>query len=268
MRFSSWSRYINPRSSSLCKQSLRRYSVILLPVIVERAKKCLDFTSTLYIIHLAICSCYDGIPRNWEWWILQIVALAVMVILGEFKDFSGKAKLNICYGLRECCTMRRIHDWSSAMNLGYPALHFGDLLFDVPFRVIILQANTRALGGSSEISHYLLQYLLKFDLFSEYGQMGVKPRESASWIDARGTLWRMCCVHGLNFLFRKFNVYCHVHDSSKALLSYLPSISSLLRRLRVYRPYSRMSSICVIIRLPSWWIPRLKGCTVGALGAM
>lgn len=52
-------------------------------MIVERAKKCLDFTSTLYIIHLGICSLYDGIPQNWEWWILQIAALALMVVLGE-----------------------------------------------------------------------------------------------------------------------------------------------------------------------------------------
>ena len=58
-------------------------SALLLPMIVERAKKCLDFTSTLYIIHLAVCSFYDGIPQNWEWWILQIAALALMVVLGE-----------------------------------------------------------------------------------------------------------------------------------------------------------------------------------------
>lgn len=52
-------------------------------MIVERAKKCLDFTSTLYIIHLGICSFYDGIPQNWEWWILQMASLALMVVLGE-----------------------------------------------------------------------------------------------------------------------------------------------------------------------------------------
>ena len=65
---------------------------ILLPVIVERAKKCLDFTSTLYITHLVICSCYDGIPKNWEWWILQFVSMTLMVVLGEFASY-----ILLCY---------------------------------------------------------------------------------------------------------------------------------------------------------------------------
>ncbi len=52
-------------------------------MIVERAKKCLDFTTTLYIIHLGVCSFYDGIPQNWEWWVLQMASLALMVVLGE-----------------------------------------------------------------------------------------------------------------------------------------------------------------------------------------
>lgn len=52
-------------------------------MIVERAKKCLDFTTTLYIVHLGICSFYDGVPQNWEWWVLQMASLALMVVLGE-----------------------------------------------------------------------------------------------------------------------------------------------------------------------------------------
>lgn len=68
----------------LCLTCFRlQHRALLLPMIVERAKKCLDFTSTLYIIHLTICSFYNGIPHNWEWWILQMASLALMVVLGE-----------------------------------------------------------------------------------------------------------------------------------------------------------------------------------------
>ncbi|CAN0042666.1 unnamed protein product [Ectocarpus fasciculatus] len=71
--------------TAICCQVLTAISgALLLPMIVERAKKCLDFTSTLYIIHVAICSFYDGIPHNWEWWILQMASLALMVVLGEY----------------------------------------------------------------------------------------------------------------------------------------------------------------------------------------
>jgi len=35
--------------------------------VVERSKKCLDFSSTVYINHFIFCSCFAGIPRNVEW---------------------------------------------------------------------------------------------------------------------------------------------------------------------------------------------------------
>jgi len=36
-------------------------------VVVERAKKCLDFGSTLYGWHIFFCFLYDGLPSPWEW---------------------------------------------------------------------------------------------------------------------------------------------------------------------------------------------------------
>ena len=69
-------------------------------MIVERAKKCLDFTSTLYIIHVVICSFYDGIPQNWEWWILQIAALALMVVLGEADRVTSLCSLRTSFAKR------------------------------------------------------------------------------------------------------------------------------------------------------------------------
>ncbi|KAL6568123.1 hypothetical protein OROHE_003807 [Orobanche hederae] len=52
--------------------------------LVERAKKCLDFCATLYIIHLFICILYGGWPSSLTWWVVNVTGLAVMELLGEY----------------------------------------------------------------------------------------------------------------------------------------------------------------------------------------
>ncbi|KAL8458186.1 hypothetical protein ACS0TY_035071 [Phlomoides rotata] len=52
--------------------------------LVERAKKCLDFCATLYIMHLFICIVYGGWPASITWWVVNITGLAVMALLGEY----------------------------------------------------------------------------------------------------------------------------------------------------------------------------------------
>jgi len=53
-------------------------------VVVERAKKCLDFTVTLYSLHLLFCCAYRGWPRSLEWWLLNGAGMGVMAALGEW----------------------------------------------------------------------------------------------------------------------------------------------------------------------------------------
>jgi protein SYS1 len=57
---------------------------VLLAVIVEKSKKCLDFAVTLFLIHLGICTCYDGMPGTLDWWIVNILGTIIMVLLGEY----------------------------------------------------------------------------------------------------------------------------------------------------------------------------------------
>ncbi|KAG8379923.1 hypothetical protein BUALT_Bualt07G0139900 [Buddleja alternifolia] len=52
--------------------------------LVERAKKCPDFSATLYIIHLLICIMYGGWPLSITWWTVNITGLAMMALLGEY----------------------------------------------------------------------------------------------------------------------------------------------------------------------------------------
>lgn len=53
-------------------------------ILVERAKKCLDFTVTLYIIHLILCCLYTGFPTSFLWWFVYVVCVVVTALLGEW----------------------------------------------------------------------------------------------------------------------------------------------------------------------------------------
>jgi hypothetical protein len=58
-------------------------SALILCAIVERAKKCLDFTVTFHLMHLLFCWQHGGFPSSWEWWIANGVSLIGMALLGE-----------------------------------------------------------------------------------------------------------------------------------------------------------------------------------------
>lgn len=92
----------------------------LLSLIVERSKKCVDFTFTLYFIHIIACAYYyvscfisslttsftiliysnsfynylllnscvihitQQVPLIWEWWFTQVISSVVMATIGEY----------------------------------------------------------------------------------------------------------------------------------------------------------------------------------------
>ena len=57
---------------------------VLLAIIVEKSKKCLDFSVTLCIIHFCLCSLYNGPPATWDWYIVHLLATILMVLMGEY----------------------------------------------------------------------------------------------------------------------------------------------------------------------------------------
>lgn len=59
-------------------------SAVLLAIIVEKSKKCLDFSVTLFLIHLGFCTVYSGLPKTWDWWIVNILGTIIMILLGEY----------------------------------------------------------------------------------------------------------------------------------------------------------------------------------------
>ena len=62
----------------------RAAGAAFLCVVVERAKKCLDFTVTAHFMHLCSCSLYDGLPDHWEWWAVNGMSVVLMALLGEY----------------------------------------------------------------------------------------------------------------------------------------------------------------------------------------
>eukprot|EP01027_Heterolobosea_sp_BB2_P005329 GEZU01008168.1.p1 GENE.GEZU01008168.1~~GEZU01008168.1.p1 ORF type:complete len:194 (-),score=18.22 GEZU01008168.1:73-573(-) len=56
----------------------------ILYVVIQRAKKCLDFSATVYVLHFFVCTFYKGFPIRWEWWLTNIISAAIMALLGEY----------------------------------------------------------------------------------------------------------------------------------------------------------------------------------------
>lgn len=60
------------------------FQAVLLAVIVEKSRKCLDFSCTLFFIHFCVCSIYGGFPATWDWWIIHLSGTIIMILMGEF----------------------------------------------------------------------------------------------------------------------------------------------------------------------------------------
>lgn len=51
-------------------------------IIVEKSKKVLDFSLTLFMIHFMACVFYNGVPGTWDWWIIHVLGTIMMVLMG------------------------------------------------------------------------------------------------------------------------------------------------------------------------------------------
>lgn len=65
---------------------------VYLMVIVERAKKCLDFASTLYFLHLMACLAYSGFSHNFAWWAVNLTGFVITAILGEWLSLQREMR--------------------------------------------------------------------------------------------------------------------------------------------------------------------------------
>ena len=89
-------------ASSLFRPHVRRFisafasaavlDACFLCVVVGRAKKCLDFAATAYLVHFASCCAVAGVPKGAGWWVTTGVALSVTAILGEYLCVSREMR--------------------------------------------------------------------------------------------------------------------------------------------------------------------------------
>ena len=50
------------------------FQAILLALIVEKSRKCLDFSVTLFFFHFLFCTIYSrSVPHTWDWWIVHVL---------------------------------------------------------------------------------------------------------------------------------------------------------------------------------------------------
>mmetsp|Transcript_2836 Transcript_2836/g.10310 ORF Transcript_2836/g.10310 Transcript_2836/m.10310 type:complete len:161 (+) Transcript_2836:179-661(+) len=53
-------------------------------LVVERSKKCLDFTVTQYFLHGMMVLSHSGVPSSVIWWLNTALCIAVMAVAGEW----------------------------------------------------------------------------------------------------------------------------------------------------------------------------------------
>lgn len=57
--------------------------VVVLAVVVQRARKILDFGLTYLVVHLVFSCLIGGFPGTWSWWGIHGVGGTVAIVLGE-----------------------------------------------------------------------------------------------------------------------------------------------------------------------------------------
>lgn len=57
---------------------------LFLTIVVGRAKKCLDFAFTVYLVHFVNCCFVTGVPRGAAWWVVTGLGVSIAAIGSEY----------------------------------------------------------------------------------------------------------------------------------------------------------------------------------------
>ena len=56
---------------------------VIVAVVVERSKKCWDYCTTIFILHLAVMTITHSFPTSFSWWLVSSCSLVYLTMLSE-----------------------------------------------------------------------------------------------------------------------------------------------------------------------------------------
>ena len=63
----------------------KKKSSFAIVYVVQRAKLVLDFTCTLYFIHIILMTCFKEFPKSiFPWWVFNLVVLTCVTVIAEY----------------------------------------------------------------------------------------------------------------------------------------------------------------------------------------
>lgn len=72
------------------------FMIVVLSLIVSRARKIMDFGLTYILLHVLFCCILQGFPKIVSWWVIQGVCATGVIILGELLSMRLEmAEINI-----------------------------------------------------------------------------------------------------------------------------------------------------------------------------
>jgi hypothetical protein len=87
---------------------------LILSMVVERAKKCLDFAVTLFFLHFLMCWYYAGVPTLLLWWGVNVASTVLSAVSGEW--LCTRRPGLVCRGRRLTLARCRRHEEGTARD--------------------------------------------------------------------------------------------------------------------------------------------------------
>jgi len=80
------------------------FMIVCFAIVVEKAKKILDFVLTNFFLHLVVCTIYNGFPSKFLWWLINGIFITIVTLISEYitlKIEQKEIKLDLSIGKKD-----------------------------------------------------------------------------------------------------------------------------------------------------------------------